>query len=423
MNCSDKRYIAYIAILHEELLPAMGCTEPISIALAAATARETLNELPTRIEVYVSNNIVKNVKSVVVPNTGGQKGIAAAIAIGTVAGRPKQMLEVISNVTDHDIAAMQDFLYSSDIEIHPAQNGEIFDIRVIAYNAAGRQASCRIQGAHTNITEISLDGKALFEASHYQAQNKETDRDLLSVEGIVDFAESCCLDDIAAPLERQITYNSAISKEGLQNSYGANIGKLLWRKNSVRHRAIAAAAAGSDARMSGCSLPVIINSGSGNQGLTASLPVIEYAKELNVSHGDLLRALAVSNLLTVHLRHGIGTLSAYCGAVSAGCAAGAAIAWLKERDLNAVNHTLVNSLAIVSGIICDGAKPSCAAKIAFSVEAGLLGADMFDNGQQFYGGDGIVKKGVENTIKSVCRLGRYGMRETDNEIVRIMVQH
>ncbi|MFR4595764.1 MAG: serine dehydratase subunit alpha family protein [Oscillospiraceae bacterium] len=421
MMCSDQRYRTYVAILHEELLPAMGCTEPISIALAAATAREALHELPARIEIYVSNNIIKNVKSVVVPNTGGQKGIAAAVAIGTVAGEAQRMLEVISNVTNQNIVEMQRFLRSADIEVHPAQDGDVFDIRVIAYNAAGGSAACRIQGGHTNITEISKDGKPLLKTAYVQALNSSANRKLLTVEGIVDFAESCCLDDISAPIERQIAYNSAISKEGLQNAYGANIGKLIWRDDSVRHRAIAFAAAGSDARMSGCNLPVIINSGSGNQGITASLPVIEYAKELDVCHGDLLRALAMSNLLTVHLRYGIGTLSAYCGAVSAGCAAGAAIAWMRNRDLNAVAHTLVNSLAIVSGIICDGAKPSCAAKIAFAVEAGLFGADMYDNGQQFYGGDGIVKKGVENTIQNIYRLGKYGMRQTDNEIVDMMI--
>lgn len=422
MTKDDIRYGEYIAILRDELIPALGCTEPIAVALAAANARNALGTMPEQLDVEVSNNIVKNVKSVVVPNTGGMKGIEAAAAIGTVAGAADQVLEVISHVSDADREAMRAFLSAKEIRVFPCQGDVLFSITVTAYDGAGNIATCQIRDTHTNIIHLSRNDVILIQKEAAVSARELSNRELLSVEGILDFTETCDVADIQPILSRQIACNSAISDEGLGNAYGANIGKLLMEKGDIRSRAKARAAAGSDARMSGCDLPVIINSGSGNQGMTASLPVIEYAKKLEVSEQTLYRALALSNLLTIHLRYGIGTLSAYCGAVSAGCAAGAAIAWLHGGDYNTIAHTLVNSLAIVSGIICDGAKPSCAAKIAFSVEAGLFGWEMYEKGQQFYGGDGIVEKGVENTIRNVCRLGHDGMRQTDNEIVRIMTQ-
>lgn len=422
MNKTDRRYQMYLDILQEELLPALGCTEPIAVAYAAANARSVLPGAPERLEVAVSNNIVKNVKSVIVPNTGGLKGIQAAAAIGAVAGNEKLALEVISSVTERDRESLRKFLAEKEILVKPAESTDGFDIRVDAFDGEGNHGVCRIQKTHTNVTLLAKNDVILLRRDDAQSDRQLANREMLSVEGILDFAQTCELEDIKPVLSRQIRCNSAISNEGLKTPYGANIGKLFTNRQDLRSRAIGRAAAGSDARMSGCDLPVIINSGSGNQGMTASLPVLTYAEELQVGEEKTYRALALSNLLTIHLRSGIGTLSAYCGAVSAGSAAGAAVCWLQGGDYDAIAHTLVNSLAIVSGIICDGAKPSCAAKIACAVDAGLFGWEMYQNGQQFFGGDGIVEKGVENTIRNVSRLGRDGMRQTDDEIVKIMIE-
>lgn len=422
MNKTDRRYQMYLDILQEELLPALGCTEPIAVAYAAANARSVLPGAPERLEVAVSNNIVKNVKSVIVPNTGGLKGIQAAAAIGAVAGNEKLALEVISSVTERDRESLRKFLAEKEILVKPVESTDVFDIRVDAFDGEGNHGVCRIQKTHTNVTLLAKNDVILLRRDDAQSDRQLANREMLSVEGILDFAQTCELEDIKPVLSRQIRCNSAISNEGLKTPYGANIGKLFTNRQDLRSRAIGRAAAGSDARMSGCDLPVIINSGSGNQGMTASLPVLTYAEELQVGEEKTYRALALSNLLTIHLRSGIGTLSAYCGAVSAGSAAGAAVCWLQGGDYDAIAHTLVNSLAIVSGIICDGAKPSCAAKIACAVDAGLFGWEMYQNGQQFFGGDGIVEKGVENTIRNVSRLGRDGMRQTDDEIVKIMIE-
>lgn len=422
MNKTDRRYQMYLDILQEELLPALGCTEPIAVAYAAANARSVLPGAPERLEVAVSNNIVKNVKSVIVPNTGGLKGIQAAAAIGAVAGNEKLALEVISSVTERDRESLRKFLAEKEILVKPAESTDVFDIRVDAFDGEGNHGVCRIQKTHTNVTLLAKNDVILLRRDDAQSDRQLANREMLSVEGILDFAQTCELEDIKPVLSRQIRCNSAISNEGLKTPYGANIGKLFTNRQDLRSRAIGRAAAGSDARMSGCDLPVIINSGSGNQGMTASLPVLTYAEELQVGEEKTYRALALSNLLTIHLRSGIGTLSAYCGAVSAGSAAGAAVCWLQGGDYDAIAHTLVNSLAIVSGIICDGAKPSCAAKIACAVDAGLFGWEMYQNGQQFFGGDGIVEKGVENTIRNVSRLGRDGMRQTNDEIVKIMIE-
>ena len=391
MNKTDRRYQMYRDILQEELLPALGCTEPIAVAYAAANARSVLPGAPERLEVAVSNNIVKNVKSVIVPNTGGLKGIQAAAAIGAVAGNEKLALEVISSVTERDRESLRKFLAEKEILVKPAESTDVFDIRVDAFDGEGNHGVCRIQKTHTNVTLLAKNDVILLRRDDAQSDRQLANREMLSVEGILDFAQTCELEDIKPVLSRQIRCNSAISNEGLKTPYGANIGKLFTNRQDLRSRAIGRAAAGSDARMSGCDLPVIINSGSGNQGMTASLPVLTYAEELQVGEEKTYRALALSNLLTIHLRSGIGTLSAYCGAVSAGSAAGAAVCWLQGGDYDAIAHTLVNSLAIVSGIICDGAKPSCAAKIACAVDAGLFGWEMYQNGQQFFGGDGIVE--------------------------------
>ena len=424
MNSTDPCYAAYVQILREELLPAMGCTEPIAIAYAAARAREVLGCLPERMEVAVSGNIIKNVKSVVVPKTGGMKGIEAAAAAGAAKGDAEAELEVLAHLTAEDAAAIARYLERTPITVVHADTPHIFDILLTA-SAGENSAKVRITDYHTNITLVRRNGETLLEKTPGADGGEEmSDRGCLSVEKIVDFASSVAIEDVREILERQIAYNMAIAGEGLKNSYGANIGKTLLHghENDLGYKLRAWAAAGSDARMNGCEMPVIINSGSGNQGITTSVPVIVYARETGKSAEELLRALTVSNLVTIHLKTGIGRLSAYCGAVSAGAGAAAGIAWLQGGRFETIAHVIVNTVAVTSGIVCDGAKASCAAKIAAAVDAGLLGLAMVRDGNEFYGGDGIVKKGVENTIAIVGRLARNGMLETDKEIIRLMLE-
>ena len=416
-------YSAYVKILEEELVPAMGCTEPIAVAYAAALARKALGEMPQSVEVHVSANIIKNVKSVVVPHTGGLRGIGAAVAAGIVAGDADRELEVLSAVTEEQVEAMAAYLKDTPISIAASDNGYIFDIQIRA-NAGEHTAFVQIAGSHTNVIRVEKDGVVLRSLEYTEGgQAEKTDRSLLNVESIIEFADCVDIEDVKVVLDRQIDFNTTIAEEGLSGKWGANIGRVLLNAygNDVANRAKATAAAGSDARMSGCEKPVVINSGSGNQGMTASLPVIVYAKELNTTREQLYRALVVSNLVTIHLKTGIGRLSAYCGATSAGCGAGAGITYLYGGKANEISHTIVNAVAINSGMVCDGAKASCAAKIASAVEAGLLGMQMQMQGEQFYGGDGIVVKGVENTIRNVGRLARYGMAETDKEIINMMI--
>ncbi|MBQ7770993.1 MAG: serine dehydratase subunit alpha family protein [Clostridia bacterium] len=413
-------YEQYVKILKEELIPAMGCTEPISIAYATAKAREVLGDKPISAKVEVSGNIIKNAKSVTVPHTGGMRGIKSAFAAGLVAGKANAELEVISCVSEEEIERIRLVKDTFEVEVTTPANARIFDIGITLYSK-GHKAYVRIADTHTNIVCIQRDEETLFE--NLPQEEIRTDRSCLSVEDIITFANTVDVVDVQEVLQRQIDYNMAIAEEGLKNSYGANIGKVLLRayQPDIKITAKAYAAAASDARMNGCELPVIINSGSGNQGITASVPVIVYAKGLHMSKEKLYRALCVSNLITIHLKDGIGALSAYCGVVSAGAGAGCGVAYLLGGRAEEINHTLVNALAIDSGIICDGAKASCAAKIATAVESGLLGLNMYYNGNEFYAGDGIVKSGVENTIKSVSRLAYKGMRETDKEIIRIML--
>lgn len=419
---TDLKYQSYLQILRSELVPAMGCTEPVAIALACAKAKDLLGQAPTQVHLEISGNIIKNVKSVVVPNTNGKRGIETAAAIGFAVGHAERELQVISSVTDADRQEMCRLLQDCPIAISPSTSTEVFDILVDAQTSE-HHARVQIVKFHTNIVLAELDGKILQQIT--SSDNAVLQKPAaLSVLDILDFADTVDIADVTDILARQIRYNSAIRDEGLTGKWGASIGRTLIDNygDSVVVRAKAAAAAGSDARMGGCELPVIINSGSGNQGMTASLPVLEYAKELHCTPEQCYRALLVSNLLTIHLKASIGRLSAYCGAVSAGCAAGAGIAYLHGGRYEEVAHTLVNSLAIVSGIICDGAKPSCAAKIASAVEAGIFGWKMYQSGHQFYAGDGIIKKGVEQTIQSVGRVGRDGMIGTDREILQIMTE-
>ena len=420
-NCQT--YQAYIEILRRELIPAMGCTEPIAIAYGAAKARAALGALPDQITVAASGNIIKNVKSVIVPNTDGRKGIEVAAAIGALAGDPSAELEVIAHVRPESRATLGQYLADTQIHVRAAQSPHVLDITISVQKGLDT-AAVQIVNEHTNIVRITRNDKVLFEKEIIDtADTGKPDYDCMTIEDIYDFAMTADLSDVHDILDRQIACNTAIADEGLKNNYGANIGRTLLKAygTDIHIRARARAAAGSDARMNGCELPVVINSGSGNQGMTVSLPVIEYAKELQSSPEQLYRALLLSNLVTLHEKEGIGRLSAYCGAVSAGAGAGAGIAWLCGGDYEAVIHTIVNALAITSGIVCDGAKASCAAKISAAVDAGILGFEMYRNGQQFYGGDGLVLKGVENTIRNISRLGRVGMKETDKEIINMMI--
>lgn len=420
-----QKYQDYINVLKEELIPAMGCTEPIAIAYAGAIAREHLGCLPERVEIEVSGNIIKNVKSVIVPNTGGLRGIEVAAAAGIVAGDAAKELKVISEVSTEAVAVIHKFLESTPITVNFSDSKKIFDIMITVYGN-GHSAYVRICEFHTNIVEIREDDKYVLQKDIAVEDSLGfTDRGFMNVQEIIEFADTARIEDVKDILDLQIECNVNISEEGLAGDYGANIGKVLLKTygtDDVKIRAKAKAAAGSDARMNGCEMPVVINSGSGNQGITASIPVIEYAKELGVSDEKRYRALLVSNLITIHLKSGIGRLSAYCGAVSAGCASGADIAYLYGGGVDEVSHTIVNSLAITSGIICDGAKASCAAKIATAIDAGILGYNIYKEGQQFYGGDGIVSKGVENTIKNVGQLAKEGMATTDQEILKIMTK-
>lgn len=425
MQKTDPRYGAFLAVLENHLKPAMGCTEPIAIAYASAIARDALGCMPEKVTVLVSGSIIKNVKSVTVPKTNGKKGIEVACAAGIIAGKPSRELEVIEDLTSEDLTVIDDFLAKKLITVDMKPDARLFDI-LIVMEAGERSVSARIADRHTNVVDVRLDGRVI-ESKDLKNEDVgiDTNESYLSIESIFDFACTCDIADVERLLDRQIAYNTAIAQEGMTGRWGAGVGKVIldcYGDQDVRVRARAYAAAGSDARMSGCELPVIINSGSGNQGITVSIPVIEYAKELNASKEQLYRALVLSNLVAIRQKMMIGYLSAFCGAISAGCASGAGIAYLNGGDLYIINHTIVNCLAILSGTICDGAKPSCAAKIASAVDAALTGYQMAIAGKQFRGGDGIIKKGVENTIDSIGRLGKDGMKQTDQEILKIMIE-
>lgn len=424
MSLTKEIYEVYCDILKEELRLAMGCTEPIAIAYSASIARSYLSQEPSNIRIGLSGNIIKNTKSVVVPATGGMQGIAAAVVAGTVANKPDLVLEVLSSLTEEDVPKMKTLIKNCTIEVGELDTTHIFEI-VIQMENEHEEVKVRLLDRHTNLVYVEKNGKVLVRNEVEEEDGGiKTDRTLLTVENIVNFADEVNLDDIRELLERQITCNMTIAEEGMKNNYGACIGKVIYKNGecSLADKARAFAAAGSDARMNGCELPVCIISGSGNQGITASIPIVIYARELGKSEEEMLRALVLSDLVTTHLKTGIGCLSAYCGAISAGCGAGAGIAYLQGGGFKEVAHTIVNSLAILSGTICDGAKSSCAAKIAMAVESGILGYEMYKNGQQFYGGDGIITKGVENTIKNVGQLARKGMAGTDKEIIKIMLE-
>lgn len=415
----------YENILKEELIPAQGCTEPIAIAYAAAKAKQLLGQVPKKVTLVVSGNIVKNVKSVTVPNTGGLKGIEASAAAGFIGGDADAVLEVVAHIPEEKLSEIGDYLSKNSItvQVAPEEKGNFYID--LAASAGEDQVRIVLETYHTNITRIEKNGQVLLEKPQEISHNHATDRSLLNIRDILEYADTADLTPVQSVLERQIQYNRAIAQEGLDAHWGACIGQSLLDTygDSVRTRARAAAAAGSDARMSGCELPVVIVSGSGNQGITTSLPVIVYAQELKVSHEKLLRALALADLVTIHQKTSIGSLSAFCGATSAGCGAAAGIAYLYGGDYETIAHTITNTLAIVSGMICDGAKPSCAAKISMAVEAGIMGFEMYKKGMEFRHGEGILANKVDKTIENIGRIARDGMRETDHQILDIMVNN
>ena len=416
----QKNYAIYEEALAEELIPAMGCTEPIAIAYCAAVCREQLGAEPEEIEIWVSRNIIKNVKSVVVPNTDHMKGIEVACAAGIVAAHSERQLEVLAYITAEEKVALKELAESGKIKIHVSEEPDIFYIRVFLA-ANGQNAEVTIRTDHTNVTSIKKNGATIL--SKPIVPEEEEAKSLWRIEDVLDAARHMPLDNVKHLLERQIEYNMAISKEGLDHDYGASIGKILLRRDpdSLRTRARASAAAGSDARMNGCELPVVITSGSGNQGITASVPVVIYAHALAAGEEKLLRAVLLSDLITIYLKQGIGKLSAYCGAISAGCGSGAGIAYLHDCTDEQIEHAVENALAINSGIICDGAKSSCAAKIAMAVEGGLMGFDMAMAEHNFEGGDGIVQETADETIAAVGKIASQGMVETDKEIIDVML--
>lgn len=421
MNKEDSLYSIYVQILKEELVMAMGCTEPIAISYACAKATQVLDHLPDRIVVKASGSIIKNVKSVIVPHTNGLKGIEVAAAAGALYGDADGKIEVLSSATREQIEELPEYVQNTNITVQHIEQGHVFDLEIHVYYEQ-EHASVRIVDTHTNIVQIEKNWQVIFEDKTTSLELK-ADHSALIMKQIWDFSQTVDIDDVKEILDRQIACNMAIANEGIHNSYGANIGHVILNMDSdcVKTRAKAYAAAGSDARMNGCELPVVINSGSGNQGITCCVPVVVYAKELDCTQEQLYRALVLSNLTAIYIKTGIGTLSAFCGAVSAGAAAGAGIAYLHNGTYKEIQHTIVNALAILSGTICDGAKASCAAKIASSVDAGIMGYYMYKNKQQFYAGDGIVAHSVDETIQNIGTLGSQGMLQTNDKIIEMMI--
>ena len=421
----DKRiYENYVRILENELVPALGCTEPIALAYAAAKAVKTLESFPDHLTVLCSGNIIKNVKGVKVPNSGGMKGVEAVAVLGAVGGDPDQALEVLETVGPEDLEKTKRLLAEGFCDCALKEGVANLYIEARAVKGSG-EAVVVIEGEHTNIVRIEKDGELLYEKEPEAVQDEadKPDKALLNLEDIITFAEEADLDDVRKVLERQVRYNTRIAEEGLKNPWGAQVGRVIAEEfgDDVKWRAVAKAAAGSDARMSGCSLPVIINSGSGNQGMTCSLPVIEYGRELGKSEDEILRALCVSNLVALNQKKYIGSLSAYCGAVCAAAGAGAGITYLCGGTMEQIENTVVNTIADAGGIVCDGAKPSCAAKIATSLQAAVLSHKMAMRGLTFSRGEGLVMDCPEDTIKAVGYVGRAGMKQTDVEILNLMI--
>jgi L-cysteine desulfidase len=424
LSLQGEKYNAYLTILREELVPALGCTEPIAIAYAAAKSREILGKFPEKVIVKCSGNIIKNAKSVTVPNTEGLRGIKASALAGIVAGNAEKGLEVISNVKDFHIEKIKELMESELCEVNILENDA--NLHIVVQAVCSEEAVLvEIIHTHTNICRIEKNGEILFskEFEKTDFNSALSDRSILSISDIFEFANTVRMEDVEELLSRQVEYNLEIALEGLNKKHGVNIGKMILEcyGDNVISKIRAYAAAGSDARMNGCSLPVVTNSGSGNQGMTTSLPVIIYAQEKNIDKERMYRGLVLANLVTIHQKTGLGRLSAYCGAVSAACGSGAGITYLEGGSLEQIGATIVNTLANVSGIVCDGAKASCAAKIASSVDAAIMAHFLAMRGTAFEADTGLVKKSVEATISAIGRLGRDGMKETDLEVLKIML--
>ena len=415
----------YTAILKEELVPALGCTEPIALAYASAECRKLLGELPEKATAECSGNIIKNVKSVIIPNTGGMKGIEAAVAAGMIGGDASRGLEVLSAVKEEELPEIRKYIAEKRVSVKLLHTAAALHF-IIAMEKGKDSASVEVIHQHTNIVKKTKNGEVVFQKESSSEENMNeslTDRSVLSVDGIIEFGETADLSLFAPIIEEQIRCNSAICEEGLKNKWGVNIGQYLLetREKDFITEAKATAAAGSDARMSGCVYPVVINSGSGNQGITVSVPVIVYCRRNGIDHEKLVRALAISNLIAIHQKTRIGRLSAYCGAVNAACGAATAITWLQGGTRDQIKETITNTLATISGMVCDGAKPSCAAKISLALEAAMMGHDLAMEDDNFLPGDGIVKSDVESTIIGVGEIASKGMVSTDETILNVMV--
>lgn len=421
----QKVYDTYVAILKDELKVALGCTEPIAIAYVGAKVREVLGKMPEHIDVYCSGNIVKNVKAVVVPNSDGQRGIDVAAALGVIGGDASLELAVLESVKPEDIQLCKKLLQENFVDTHLVEDVANLYVSIKA-TAGDESAEVEVKEYHSNITKIVKNGEVIFtkEEENQQTDSSEPDKTLLKVKDILEFADTVKIDDVKELLDRQIQYNTAIAQEGLEHPYGAEIGRTLMEDfdhSNVKLQAKAFAAAGSDARMSGCPLPVVINSGSGNQGITASLPVIVYGRYYHLPQEKIYRALCVSNLISIHQKRFIGSLSAYCGATSAGCGSGAGIAYMMGMSYEEISDVITNSIATIGGMVCDGAKSSCAAKIAASVEAALVAVHMAKKHRAFKNGEGLVKGDIEETIAAIGDMGRVGMKSTDVEILNLML--
>lgn len=410
-------------ILKDELICALGCTEPIAVALASARARAVLGSIPVSVDAYCSGNIIKNVMGVTVPNSQGMKGIDSAVALGIVGGKADLGLEVLSGVTETDLETARQLIADNVIRVHLKEGVPNLNIEIHMEDARGNKVIVEIMNQHNNIVRISLNGEEFMEAQVLGRESEKNLYDDLSMKAILDYADTVDLEEIRTELDNQMKLNAAIAQAGLTQDFGSSIGKILLSgNNDIRTRARAKAAAGSDARMSGCALPVVINAGSGNQGITCSLPVMEYAREMGADQEKTMRALLVSNLTALHIKRYIGRLSAFCGVTSAGAAAGAGIAYLHDssnRDL--IYQTVANALMIDSGMVCDGAKPSCAAKIASAVDAGITGFEMAKTNRSFKAGEGLLKEDIEETIRSIGRFAAKGMKQTDIEVLNIML--
>lgn len=418
MKKADSDYRAFLDILKEELIPAGGCTEPIAIAYTAAVARKTLGCRPEHMDVYASGNLIKNAKGVYIPNGGELRGVDAAAILGALGGNADRMLEVLLDLPDGVLDETQALMQQNYCKVHVIQGSEALHL-IVNVQAGGQTAEVELKNAHTHIVRIEKNGESVFRAEEDGTQDGFTDHSCLTVEKIVDFANTCDLADIEPTLQKQIDCNMQIAEEGLNNRWGVNVGKLYYENGKLLQ---AYAAAASDARMSGCNLPVVIVSGSGNQGATASLPVIVYAEKHGCSREQMLRALALSDLIAIHLKSGIGRLSAYCGAVCAATGAGCAMTYLDGGTLEQIDQTITNSIATSSGMVCDGAKPSCAAKIATSLESAIMAHDLAMTNRAFQSGEGIVMDNVEQTIDAVGCVASQGMHITDQVILNLMTQ-